>query len=545
MQAAAQAEALHRQGVACAGQGRLEDAFAHFERALQLDPGHLEARLHAAAILSAHDYRQDAVQLLLGGMKTRAQDPRLRTALAGALEGFPLETAGDAVRKVLLDLCLDETLAAQALADAILGLVKNARGFPAAASLVHDPLLQALLRRAVVNDEAVERALTGLRRDILLRRAGDVPLPFLCALAQQCFNNEYAWWISAEESGALEELRPADECSLAIAAMYRPLHRLPGLELSAPPSPAFEPLWRAQVLEPREEAELARRIEALTPVDDAASHAVRAMYEENPYPRWLTMLHPRPQTLAEGAPRSILVAGGGTGQHPIQVALRYPESEVLAVDLSRASLAYATRMAARFGTANLSFRQADLLRLGQLARKFDLVESLGVLHHLRDPMEGWRVLAGLLADGGAMRIGLYSERARQPLEAARAHLASLGLDASAAGIRAARRALLDLPTGHPARQAAESDDFFSSSGCRDLLLHVQEHDFTPLRIADCLAELGLRFTGFDCPPPVRTKFLALAGGPAALNDLAAWDRFEAAHPQTFRGMYFFSCVRES
>lgn len=543
MSATAQAETIHRQGLACAREGRLEEAFACFERALQLDAGHVEARLHAASILSAHDYRQDAVQLLLGGMKARARDPRLRAALAGALEGFPLETAGEAVRNVLLDLCLDHSIAAQALADAILGLVKRAKGFPAAASMVHDPLLQALLRRAVVNDEAVERALTDLRRDLLLRHAGDVPLPFLCALAQQCFNNEYAWWVTAEESAALEQLRPADERSLAVTAMYRPLHRLPGLELPAPPSPAFAPLWRAQVLEPREEAEIARGIETLTPVEDAASHAVRAMYEENPYPRWLTMQRPRPQTLAEGAPRTILVAGGGTGQHPIQVALRYPESEVLAVDLSRASLAYATRMAARFGAANLSFRQADLLRLGQLPRRFELVESLGVLHHLRDPMAGWRVLAGLLAEGGAMRIGLYSERARRPLAAARAHLASLGLEASASGIRAARRALLDLPQGHPARQAAESDDFFSSSGCRDLLLHVQEHDFTPLRIAGCLAELGLRFTGIDCPPAARTKFLSRFREPAALTDLAAWEQFEVDHPDTFRGMYVFSCVR--
>ena len=544
MPGATGAEALYRRGTSFAGQGRLEEAFACFERALQLDPAHVDARLTGAAILAAHDYRQEAVQLLLDGMKTRARDPRLRAALAGALEGFPLETAGDAARGVLLDLCLDDSIAAQALADAIVGLVKGTPGFPDPASLVHDPLLQALLQRAVINDEAVERALTSLRRDILLGHARAVPLRFLCALAQQCFNNEYAWWLTAEEIAALETLRPVDEATLAVMAMYEPLHRQPGLTPPTAPTPDFAQLWRSQVLEPREETAIAQHIQALTPVEDAASHAVRAMYEENPYPRWLTMLRPRPRALAAGAPRAILVAGGGTGQHPIQVALRYPESEVLAVDISRASLAYASRMAARYGAANLSFGQADLLGLGQLSRKFDLVESLGVLHHLPDPLQGWRVLAGLLAEGGTMRIGLYSERARRPLEAARAHLASLGLEANAAGIRAARRAILELPQDHPARQAADSDDFFSSSGCRDLLMHVQEHCFTPLQIARCLSELSLEFMGFDCPAAVRTKFLAGARDPAALTDLAAWDRFEAMHPDTFRAMYFFSCARK-
>ena len=537
------AETLCRRGVEAAQRGRIEDAFGLFQQALARDATCLDARLNAAHLLLANDHRDEAIDLLLAGFRRQAREPRLRHALAAALEGFPLETAGQAVRDVLLDLCQDDAIATQALADAVLGLVRNAPGFPDPASFVRDPLFMAVLERAVVNDEAIERRLTALRAELLQGRAGDVPHEFVCALARQCFNNEYAWLSEAEERAAVAALRRVDEASLALSALYGPLHRLAGIAEPASPSPAFARLWRAQVSEPREEAAIAAALDVLTPIRQGVSTAVREMYEENPYPRWLTVLRPPAQTLAQGAPRRILVAGSGTGQHPVQVALRFPESEVLAVDLSRASLAYATRMARRFGADNLRFGQADILELGRLPGTFDVVESLGVLHHLQDPLAGWQVLVGLLADDGLMRIALYSERARQPLRAARAHLATLRLPEGAARIPAARRAILDLPATHPGRAAADSDDFFSASGCRDLLLHVQEHCTTPAQLADMLAHLKLRFLGFDGPPAVLAAYMAEARDAAALTDLVAWDRFEAAHPEIFRGMYFFSCRR--
>ena len=51
--------------------------------------------------------------------------------------------------------------------------------------------------------------------------------------------------------------------------------------------------------------------------------------------------------------------------------------------------------------------------------RFDLVESSGVLHHMEDPQEGWRILTGLVKPGGLMKIALYSEIARQDVVAAR------------------------------------------------------------------------------------------------------------------------------
>ena len=57
---------------------------------------------------------------------------------------------------------------------------------------------------------------------------------------------------------------------------------------------------------------------------------------------------------------------------------------------------------------NVGVVRADL-RLGLFApQSFDFISSLGVLHHLDDPREGFERLAQYLAPGGQMLVYLYS-----------------------------------------------------------------------------------------------------------------------------------------
>src|SRR5205814_5471700 len=119
-------------------------------------------------------------------------------------------------------------------------------------------------------------------------------------------------------------------------------------------------------------------------------------------------LRPSQEVRLRPRPVPILIAGCGTGRHPIQVARAYPDVEILAVDLSLASLAYAARMTELLGISNIIYRQADILKLGDLDQRFAVVECSGVLHHLDDPLVGWRVLVKLLESDGLMRISLYS-----------------------------------------------------------------------------------------------------------------------------------------
>jgi SAM-dependent methyltransferase len=405
-----------------------------------------------------------------------------------------------------------------------------------------------------------QRLLDAWANDAL--RASPRLVELACALAQQCFLNEYLWPETPAEAATIARLEArvraggASALEVALLAAYRPLAAIPALTRPAASDAAFGRLWQRQVVEPAEEARLHAAIPVLTAVTDATSRAVQAQYEENPYPRWQRVpassasAFPLRQALATffpcldlarfAVPESpdILIAGCGTGLQAAITAARNPTARILAVDLSRRSLAYAMRRCGELKLANLRFGQADLLELGALAERFDMIECTGVLHHLRDPLAGWRVLVSLLKRGGVMKIALYSELGRRGVVAARELIAGLGPDRD--GIRAGRELVLDQPEASPVRPLVHSPELYSASRVRDLLFHVQEHRFTTATLADAIRALGLEFLGFELADRTvlgayRERF---PDDPAAIS-LERWGRFEAEHPHTFTGMYQF------
>ena len=78
----------------------------------------------------------------------------------------------------------------------------------------------------------------------------------------------------------------------------------------------------------------------------------------------------------------------------------------MAIDLSLASLAYAQRKTEEFRIENIKYMQTDILDLGQLNKKFDFIKSVGVLHHMADPIASWKALTNCVKPGGLMKIGL-------------------------------------------------------------------------------------------------------------------------------------------
>jgi SAM-dependent methyltransferase len=308
-------------------------------------------------------------------------------------------------------------------------------------------------------------------------------------------------------------------------------------------------LIRQQLSEPREEAIDRNSIPALTAIADQSA-PVRRMYEENPYPRWTVIAKDRLPRIdeAEGneaagcgvRQEQILVAGCGTGSKAIRTALIFPKAKVLAVDISLASLAFARRKAREMKVRNIEFAQADILNLRSIGQTFDKIEAIGVLHHLEDPLAGWRTLLSLLRPGGMMCVGLYSLTARKSINAARAFVSERGYRPTADGIRAARQELIR----HEALRKAlfSINDFFSMSECRDLLFHVMEHQFTIKQIEAFIIEQRLIFIEFDVHNIARDlfeKFQREFPASESLADLACWERFEAANPRTFIQTYLF------
>ena len=219
---------------------------------------------------------------------------------------------------------------------------------------------------------------------------------------------------------------------------------------------------------------------------------------------------------------------------------------MLAVDLSLNSLSYALRKTNELGFSNIEYAQADITELGGLGRQFDLIECSGVLHHLGDPLDGWQILVNLLRPRGIMKIGLYSEIARQHIVLGRSLIAEKGYSTSPEDIRRCRQDFITMAEdGNPTvAKICNWVDFFSLSECRDLLFHVQEHRFTLPQIEEALKALKLKFLGFEIRDQKALKqFKESHPNSNALTSLSLWHDFELDNPDTFRGMYQCWCQK--
>jgi 2-polyprenyl-3-methyl-5-hydroxy-6-metoxy-1,4-benzoquinol methylase len=348
---------------------------------------------------------------------------------------------------------------------------------------------------------------------------------------------------------------------LAVSAYFPPTSLLDaelivGRHWSAPTAA----LMAHQVQEWQEEQKLRTSVPRLTTIGDAVSLEVKQQYEENPYPRWVKAAPVRKFTTVEACLRhkfplaslpgvvrkggvEILIAGCGTGQHSIETARQFSDAQVLAVDLSLTSLCYAKRKTREIGLNNIEYAQADILQLESIGRTFDVIEAGGVLHHLADPLASWRLLLSLLRPGGFMRVGLYSKVARKDINEARAFITQRHYRPSAEDIRRCRDELASYGDDTPLKRATEMLDFFSTSACRDLLFHTQEHQLTLPEISAFLSQNRLEFLGFDIDRHVLRTFRRRFPRDKAMTDLNLWHVFETENPAIFLGMYQFWICR--
>ena len=89
------------------------------------------------------------------------------------------------------------------------------------------------------------------------------------------------------------------------------------------------------------------------------------------------------------------------------------------------------------------------------------------------------------------------------------------------------------------------EDFYDTSGCRDLLFHAKEHRFTLRQIKESLAELELDFLKFNVDPAVQQRYSLQYPGELARADLNCWTQFEVENPSTFLGLYNFYVHRRA
>jgi SAM-dependent methyltransferase len=114
------------------------------------------------------------------------------------------------------------------------------------------------------------------------------------------------------------------------------------------------------------------------------------------------------EAIAELAPRAdsrVLDAGCGTGEAVgWWCEAMAGEGVVVGMDLAAAHV----RTARRTVPATATIAQGDMLHPPFAAGSFDLIWAINAVNHLRDPVEGIRILSNLLRPGGRIAIGQSS-----------------------------------------------------------------------------------------------------------------------------------------
>ena len=584
------AEAYSNMGNALTDKGELDAAIDSYKQAIKIKPDYADAYSNMGVALQDKGELDAAIDSYIQAIKIKPDYAEACSNMGAALKGVKFSKPISELPEIIVNLLNNNTYVRPSdIVPAAVSLIKLNEVFQSVlnryfsgdlehtleqsvSELSRIPLLLKMMEVCPITDLEVEWLLTFLRSEILNNvsqlSGSKETLAFQTALALQCFANEYVYTQTDEDTKIFVELENivqknlADEkqpapLALACLASVKSLHDYSWCHLLALPD-ELKQLGKNQISDVKKETVLRSEIPMLNEITDNVSSKVRQQYEENPYPRWISLGLPLAATpIADIAKKinikvsdkkiydckmpQILVAGCGTGQNSIGTAARFKDCNVLAIDLSLSSLAYAKRKTEELGLKNIEYMQADILDLDKLGRQFDMVESAGVLHHMNDPMAGWSVLTNCLKPGGLMKIGLYSELARQHIGKMREEIQVGNLGSDDFSMKSFRTELINSDQQHH-KKILSTPDFYSLSMLRDLLFHVQEHRFTISQIKDCLTELGLEFCGFEAENKVKQFKLSNIGSDD-LFDLDKWNTFEQDYPDTFMGMYQFWCQK--
>ncbi len=303
---------------------------------------------------------------------------------------------------------------------------------------------------------------------------------------------------------------------------------------------------------------------------DAATPVVSAFYDRFPYPgdplqdgpppgynwrwcvdsAWAFVTGAVPAAPGAGGQGwRILDAGCGTGVSTDYLCHLNPGASVLAVDISAGALDVARERTRRSGAAaqvaELRIEQRSLLDLDGEG-PFDYINSVGVLHHLREPQVGLQALAARLRPGGLLHLFLYADGGRWEIHRTQRSLSALGVGSGEEGLRLGRRLLAELPASNRLRRHHEQRwalDTAADANFADMYLHPQETSYNLERLMDFVATAGLEFVGFSNPEvwdPARLLGGELLERARALPERQQWALVEDLDPDISHFEFFLA-----
>ncbi len=201
----------------------------------------------------------------------------------------------------------------------------------------------------------------------------------------------------------------------------------------------------------------------------------------------------------------ILDAGCGTGVGTEYLVHLNPQASVVGIDLSSGALDVARERCRRSGAERVEFHHLSLYDVGQLEGEFDLINCVGVLHHLPDPIRGIQALAPKLAPGGLMHIFVYAELGRWEIQLMQKAIALLQGERRGDyrdGVNLGRQLFESLPEKNRLvkrereRWALENQ---RDANFADMYVHPQEIDYNIETLFELIDASKLEFIGFSNP----------------------------------------------
>jgi tetratricopeptide (TPR) repeat protein len=519
----------NNRGLAVVALGQIDEAAAHYERALALKADYVEALSNLGNLRLMQGRGEEAIALHKRALAHNPDYAEGQMNLGNALreQGKPAEAVTRYERALALRPDYPEALSNLGNAWHDLGKLGEARASYERALALRPDFAEACGNLGNVLHEAgdLDAAVTQLERALALRpdyaeaqnglglvldKKGEYDTAIACferALALQPDDVEILnnLGVALQNSGRFDDAIARYERALVLRPDYTEARKNLGGALHARAGERSGALLRERMKQ-------------------AAHGGVRGQYETLPFPardpegeRYVRYVTP-PDILSKvnqycfGGRRDfakglrVLVAGCGTGDSVMWLGeqLRDTPSEIVALDLSTASIEIAAARAAMRGLENIRFVNASLLEAPQLGLGvFDYITCLGVLHHLPDPDAGLRALEAVLAPDGGMGLMVYGLPGRAHIYTMQELLRGMtaGIDDRERKLALARDVLAHLPATNPFALREGWENIQASylkddTNLWDTLLHEQDRAYTASGVRDFLSAAGLHLQAF-------------------------------------------------
>ena len=227
------------------------------------------------------------------------------------------------------------------------------------------------------------------------------------------------------------------------------------------------------------------------PINDLDTHIKNNIYTSDPAFFW-ERLWPEKKVKKK---INILIAGCGSYEAAV-IAKTNPESSVIGIDLSKTSIECNKKLKLKYNLDNLELHCQDFRNYNS-TKKFDLISSSGVIHHLEDPETAIKFFNENLQHDGVVNLMVYGNRECFALRNICKVFKVLNLEQNKKSISIIKNLIEKLDDKHPVkiffyRHKRKRTD----AEIVDLFLHAQETFFSIDELYELLIKNNLIIKNF-------------------------------------------------